>query len=172
MSTRKRFGEFGASRHLCVLAAAFIALAFSGLPAAANASDPQPRSDDLKIEVDTDARITCKLFANKPNYSGSKITATGGIKSCTPRPPAACSYEADLEFYQQDGPGPGAWVTRASSSRGHSCPPPARSKKAAGSCHPSSKKYSYRTLTIGAITGSGGTDTGAKSGSVLTVKCY
>ncbi|MFI7320162.1 hypothetical protein [Streptomyces venezuelae] len=99
------------------------------------------------LAVDADAVIVCKLFANKPNYSGGKITATGGIKSCSPRPPDACSFEADLEFYQQDGPGPGVWVTRASSRRGNTCPPPARSKTAAGSCSPSSKTYSYRTLT-------------------------
>ncbi|GHE71910.1 hypothetical protein GCM10018785_45210 [Streptomyces longispororuber] len=119
-----------------------------------------------------EAEVKCTLFANKPNYSGSKLTATGGIRKCTPRPPAACAFEVELQFYEQNGPGPGTWVTHATSDRSRACPPPSRSEKAGASCRPAPKKYSYRTLTYGAIVDGGGTDTGSATSGVLAVKCY
>ncbi|MFI6936815.1 hypothetical protein [Streptomyces sp. NPDC050287] len=39
------------------------------------------------------------MFANKPNYGGGKITATGGISGCVPNAPDACASEVDLEVY-------------------------------------------------------------------------
>ncbi|MGW2240793.1 hypothetical protein [Streptomyces sp. NPDC001759] len=106
------------------------------------------------------------MYASKPNYSGSKITGTGGISSCEPSTPDACSSEADVEVYLS-GPG---WVTAAASSRQHKCPPPSRSTTASLSCDPSSETYSYRTVTLGAIVHEG-TDSGTATSTTLKVKC-
>ncbi|MFF3920580.1 hypothetical protein ACFYZB_45765 [Streptomyces sp. NPDC001852] len=111
--------------------------------------------------------VYCDLFANKPNYSGGKITGTGGISSCSPHTPFSCSSEADLQIYLT---GPGRWETQAASPRQHSCPPPARSTKASSSCDPSSTTYSYRTETLGTIY-YGETSSGTAYSNVLNVKC-
>ncbi|MFI2765531.1 hypothetical protein ACH5A3_43140 [Streptomyces echinatus] len=111
--------------------------------------------------------VYCDLFANKPNYSGGKITATGGISSCSPHTPFSCSSEADLQIYLT---GPGRWVVHAAGARQHSCPPPARSSKASFDCDPSSTTYSYRTETLGTIY-YGETSSGTAHSNVLNVKC-
>ncbi|MFG2463604.1 hypothetical protein ACGFWE_42120 [Streptomyces sp. NPDC048523] len=87
--------------------------------------------------------ITCALFANKPNYSGGKITGTGGISGCAPSTPDA-----------------------GSSARQHNCPPPARSTTAPVNCDSTSTTYSYRTVTLATIVHEGtdsGTATSANS---------
>ncbi|MCX5357345.1 hypothetical protein OG864_00935 [Streptomyces sp. NBC_00124] len=109
--------------------------------------------------------VTCALFASKPNYSGSKITGTGGISGCTGTPDA-CASEVDLEVYLS-GPG---WVTAATSARQLKCPPPARSTTASLSCDSSASTYSYRTVTLGTIVHDG-TDSNTATSAVLNVKC-
>ncbi|MDT9701114.1 hypothetical protein [Streptomyces sp. P17] len=110
--------------------------------------------------------ITCTLFANKPNYSGGRITGTGGISGCVPSTPDACASETEVEVYLS-GPG---WQTAAQSPRQYKCPPPARSTTAALSCDPISTTYSYRTVTLGTIVHEG-TDSGTSTSTVLNVKC-
>ncbi|MGW3148827.1 hypothetical protein ACWDG1_29960 [Streptomyces sp. NPDC001177] len=111
--------------------------------------------------------VYCDLFANKPNYSGGKITATGGISACHPHTPFSCSSEADLQIFLT---GPGVWETHATSRRQHNCPPPARSSTASADCDPSSTTYSYRTETLGTIY-YGETSSGTAHSNVLNVKC-
>ncbi|MEU5893087.1 hypothetical protein ABZ835_40570 [Streptomyces sp. NPDC047461] len=110
--------------------------------------------------------IKCALFANKPNYSGSRITGTGGISGCVPEAPDACASEVDLEFYL---PGPG-WVTAAASARQTKCPPPARSTTAALACDSTADTYSYRSVTLGTIVHDG-TSSNTATSAVLNVKC-
>ncbi|AZP22789.1 hypothetical protein EJC51_46165 [Streptomyces aquilus] len=113
-----------------------------------------------------DAEINCILFANKPNYSGNKITGTGGISSCSGGTPVACSSEVDLQVYLA-GPG---WVTSAASGRQHKCPPPARSTSATQECDPQPDSWSYRSETLGTIT-AGTTSSGVATSGILNVKC-
>jgi hypothetical protein len=136
-------------------------------------ADPVPSSDStphptatMQVGSSPAHVITCALFANKPNYSGNKITGTGGLSGCVPGPPDACSSEADLEVYLS-GPG---WVTAAASARQHSCPPPARSTTASLICDSSPATYSYRTLTLASIVHEG-TDSNTSTSTVLNVKC-
>ncbi|MFJ2847731.1 hypothetical protein ACIPD2_39900 [Streptomyces griseofuscus] len=42
--------------------------------------------------------MSCTFNALRPNHSGSRMTGTGGIKTCVGAP-AACNSESDLEFY-------------------------------------------------------------------------
>ncbi|MFL4953025.1 hypothetical protein ACJ6WE_38375 [Streptomyces sp. MMS24-I31] len=109
--------------------------------------------------------VKCTLFANKPNYSGGKITGTGGISSCTPHAPYSCNSEDDVQIYLTAG-----WTTAASSPRQYNCPPPSRSTTTSLSCDSTSTAYSYRTLTVGSIF-YGTTDSGTATSSVLSVKC-
>ncbi len=44
------------------------------------------------------AAATCLAYASKPNHSGSRMTGTGGLSSCSGGP-VACTSEADLEYY-------------------------------------------------------------------------
>ncbi|MEU6175829.1 hypothetical protein ABZ832_28465 [Streptantibioticus parmotrematis] len=111
----------------------------------------------------------CNLFANKPNYSGSTITGTGGILSCS-GDYAACASEITLQVYL---PGPGLWEPAAASVRQSLCPPPARSSTAYDrNCEKQPETYAYRVETVGTVTTAGG-GTGSKVfyGSQLNVAC-
>ncbi|MEU3341940.1 hypothetical protein [Streptomyces sp. NPDC006668] len=112
------------------------------------------------------AEISCDLFASKPNYSGGKITGTGGISSCSGGTPLACNSEVDLQIYLS-GPG---WTTAAASGRQYKCPPPARSTTASLSCKSSDETYSYRSETLGTITAQS-TSSGVVTSPALNVKC-
>ena len=157
---------------LVIALALLTSVALTGNEASADPAPPSASKANpnvlLKVGDDRSPEhvITCALFANKPNYSGSKITGTGGISGCVPEPPDACSSEADLEVYLS-GPG---WVTAATSARQHKCPPPARSTTATLSCDPSSETYSYRTVTLGTIVHEG-TDSNTSTSTTLNVKC-
>lgn len=121
-------------------------------------------SGDEQSPADT---VICDLYASKPNYSGGKITGTGGIRSCTPHAPYSCNSEDDVQLYLT---GPGTWTTVASSPRQYNCPPPSRSTTATLSCDSTSATYSYRTFVVGSIF-YGTTDSGTATSSVLNVKC-
>ncbi|UUU32290.1 hypothetical protein JIX56_21585 [Streptomyces sp. CA-210063] len=138
-------------------------------------AEPAPPSEQignpevtLRVEESPDAAeaITCQIFANKPNYSGGKITGTGGLSSCAGGTPLACNSEVDLQIYLS-GPG---WTTAGASPRQHRCPPPARSTTASVSCESTSQTYSYRSQTLGTIT-AGSTDSDTATSSTLNVKC-
>lgn len=144
--------ETGTCASFAVFFGALVSVAYFVFPAEAETCRPSPIVE-MKVGRGAEADIKRTLFANKPNYSGSKLTATGGIRKCTPRPPAACAFEAELQFYEQNGPGLGTWVTRAMSDRSRAYPPPSHSEKAGAGCRSASKKYS------------------ATSG-VLEMKCY
>lgn len=162
-------GQRLATRYLLV--AALCATAAFAAPTASAEPDPpgtkaNPRAT---LTVGSPAHvITCALFANKPNYSGGKITATGGISGCVPNAPDACASEVDLEVYI---PGAGQWSTAASSRRQLSCPPPARSTAATMSCDPSSTEYIYRAKTLATIVHEG-TDSNTSTSSTLHVRCF
>ncbi|MGW0425091.1 hypothetical protein [Streptomyces sp. NPDC003015] len=161
-----------ATRYLIVASLAATA-AFAGSPASAEptpsgASKAHPRTTLTVEDANSPEHvITCALFANKPNYSGGKITGTGGISGCVPSTPDACASEADLELYIA---GADEWTTVAASSRQHKCPPPARSTTAALSCDSTSTTYIYRTKTLGTIVHEG-TDSGTATSTTLHVKC-
>lgn len=161
-----------ATRYLLVAALA-ATTAFAGSTASAEPAPPGASKANPKATLAVkDAHspkhvITCAMFANKPNYSGGKITATGGISGCVPSTPDACASEVDLELYL---PGPDEWTTVAASSRQHRCPPPARSTTATLSCDSTSTTYIYRTKTLATIVHEG-TDSGTSTSSTLHVKC-
>ncbi|MFG3353794.1 hypothetical protein [Streptomyces sp. NPDC048001] len=112
--------------------------------------------------------ITCALFANKPNYSGGIITATGGMSGCVPSTPEGCASEVDLQVYLS---GPGVWSTAAASTRQTRCPPPARSTTARMNCDSDTTSWSYRTDTLASICHDGTTDSNTSTSAVLSVKC-
>lgn len=118
-----------ATRSLLVSALAATA-AFAGSSASAESTPPgaskaRPKTTLTVEDANSPEHvITCTLFANKPNYSGGKITGTGGISGCVSSTPDACASEVDLELYL---PGPDEWTMAAPSSRQLKCPPPARS---------------------------------------------
>ncbi len=148
--------------------AAFAGSTASADPAPPGASKVKPEATLSVKDVRSPKHvITCALFANKPNYSGGKITATGGISGCVPNAPDACASEVDLELYL---PGPDQWTTAAASSRQHKCPPPARSTKATLSCDSTSTTYIYRTKTLATIVHEG-TDSNTSTSRTLHVKC-
>jgi hypothetical protein len=117
------------------------------------------------------AAVTCEVFANKPNLSGTRITGTGGISSCTGGSPASCNSEVDVEFYNNYS---GTWMTGGSGPRQYSCPPPLRSSSASATCesHPGDPNTAWRSFTLGTIVAyGGGTSTGRAYSSVLYVPC-
>ncbi|WP_225828499.1 hypothetical protein [Streptomyces naphthomycinicus] len=116
-----------------------------------------------------DDSVSCTFRAEKPNYSGSKMTGVGGIKSCTPHAPFSCNSESEIEWYN---PGPGRWLTVAQSNTQHQCPPPYRTTTAAYACEyrSSDPLYSYRTRVIGSIF-YGETQSADVSGQILQVRC-
>jgi hypothetical protein len=168
---RATSGRRFAARSVIVLSLATSA-ALIGNGASADPAPPSESKANPKVILEVggvdspEYVITCALFANKPNYSGGKITGTGGISGCVPNAPDACASEADVEVYLS-GPG---WTTAATSARQHKCPPPARSTTAKLSCDPSSSTYSYRTVTLGTIVHEG-TDSNTSTSAVLNVKC-
>ncbi|RRQ72647.1 hypothetical protein CQW39_31510 [Streptomyces griseofuscus] len=107
--------------------------------------------------------------ALKPNHSGSRMTGTGGIKTCVGAP-AACHSESDLEFYNNFSR---MWMT-AATSRQAQCAPPLRSSTAAATRvnHPGDLGVGWRTMTIGTPVSSGGQVGGGDAESlVLFVSC-
>ncbi|WP_406349272.1 hypothetical protein OHA44_37025 [Streptomyces sp. NBC_00144] len=110
------------------------------------------------------------MTAQKPNYSGGKVTGVGGINNCTPHTPDACTTVPELWIYML---GPGGWAPAAEGPTNHSCPPPYRSGKASVSCKSSSSypDYGYKIITTGTIVYGGKHDSGSASGSVLYLKC-
>ncbi|MEU8764837.1 hypothetical protein [Streptomyces sp. NPDC048659] len=147
----------------------------SGAAAQADTPDDKPRPT---IEVSLPAKgaksaldlVSCQFTAQKPNYSGNKMSGVGGILSCTPHTPQACNSEVDVEWY---APGPGQWLTVASSARQYSCPPPYRYTTAAFTCeyNASDPLYSYRTRTLGSFTEDGQTATVTPTSAVLQARC-
>lgn len=153
--------------------AAALLLGFAGTAVAATPPGPPPNpvgeltvsSPGTRAVQDT---VTCTFYASKPNYSGGRITGTGGISSCSPHAPYACNSEVDLEVYLV---GPRVWQTVAASNRQYSCPPPLRSTTAAMSCSSTSISYSYRTKTLGTVV-YGTTSSGTWDSAVLSVQCF
>ncbi|MGW2721157.1 hypothetical protein [Streptomyces sp. NPDC001492] len=116
-----------------------------------------------------DDEVDCTFRAEKPNYSGNKMTGVGGIKSCSPHAPFSCNSESEIESYD---PGPGRWITVAQSDPQHKCPPPYRTTTAPYTCDYRSTDplYSYRTRVIGSIF-YGETANADVSGKVLEARC-
>ncbi|MFF5435424.1 hypothetical protein ACFY5K_36200 [Streptomyces griseofuscus] len=113
--------------------------------------------------------MSCTFNALRPNHSGSRMTGTGGIKTCVGAP-AACNSESDLEFYNDFSR---MWMT-AATSRQSQCAPPLRSSTAAATCvnHPGDPSVGWRTMTIGTLVSSGGqVGSGDAESPVLFVSC-
>ncbi|MFK0261419.1 hypothetical protein ACIQU1_08820 [Streptomyces angustmyceticus] len=119
---------------------------------------------------DSDAHITtCDFYGSKPNHSGTRMTGTGGISTCTGGP-VACTSEVDLQFYNNFSH---QWMT-AGTKRQSKCAPPLRSSTAAATCvnHPGDPKVAWRTSTVGTLVSSRGTHgSGTANGPVLYVPC-
>lgn len=110
----------------------------------------------------------CEMFANKPNYSGSTVTGTGGLKSCT-GDVVSCTHEVTLEVYLTPG-----WTPAASSGPPKpGCPPPARSSITHNyNCTHQPVTYSYKTETLGSmVDAERGSDSHYYGSSVLNVAC-
>ncbi|MEU6387583.1 hypothetical protein ABZ847_28950 [Streptomyces bauhiniae] len=113
--------------------------------------------------------MSCTFNALKPSHSGSRMTGTGGIKTCSGGP-VACTSETDLEFYNDFSR---MWMT-AATSRQSRCAPPLRSTTAAATCvnHPGDPNLGWRTVTIGTLVKSDGqVGHGKADGTVLYVPC-
>lgn len=137
-------------------------------------ADPPPNPEPSEITVTTlDASpavdTSCTFNALKPNHSGSKMTGTGGIKTCSGGP-VACTSESDLEFYNDFS---NMWLT-AATSRQTKCAPPLRSSTASATCvnHPGDPNVAWRTTTVGTLVSSSGAAGGGTANSpVLYVPC-
>jgi hypothetical protein len=121
------------------------------------------------LSIASPEAATCTFFANKPNYSGSTITGTGGFSKCAGSV-ASCSSEATLQYYLST---PALWEPVGASARQSLCPPPLRSSTARNvNCTPQPFQYSYRTETIGSIVDTDGlVDSGSIEGPTLNVAC-
>lgn len=148
-------------------------LAFTA-PTSQAAPPPNPGPPEVTLSVDASpspkAVITCTLYASKPNHSGSRITGTGGISACAGGTPSACNSEVDVQFYNKYS---SQWMTGGSGPRQTLCPPPLRSSSASATCtnHPGDPNTAWRTVTVGSIVSSGGTDSGTAYSAVLYVPC-
>ncbi|MET8138282.1 hypothetical protein ABZV24_41460 [Streptomyces sp. NPDC005251] len=111
----------------------------------------------------------CDFYASKPNHSGSRMTGTGGIKTCSGGP-VACTSEVDLEFYNDFS---SRWMT-AGTARQSKCAPPLRSSTTATTCvnRPGDPNVAWRTSTVGTLVSAGGSHgTGTANSPVLYVPC-
>jgi len=116
-----------------------------------------------------EAVTECDFYASKPNHSGSKMTGTGGIKTCSGGP-VACTSEVDLEYYNDFS---NMWYT-AGTRRQTQCAPPLRSSTAPADCvnHPGDPNVAWRTSTYGTMVSSGGSaGSGTANSPVLYVPC-
>ncbi len=115
------------------------------------------------------AQAVYRFYASKPNHSGSRMTGTGGIKTCSGGP-VACTSEADLEYYNEFS---SMWYT-AGTSRQTKCAPPLWSSTAASTCEnrPGDPNVAWRTTTVGTLVSSGGSaGSGTVHSPVLYVPC-
>ncbi|WP_189957567.1 hypothetical protein [Streptomyces alanosinicus] len=116
-----------------------------------------------------EATVSCDFYASKPNHSGSRMTGTGGIRTCSGGP-VACTSEVDLEFYNNFS---SMWMT-AGTARQSKCAPPLRSSTAGSNCvhHPGDPNVAWRTTTIGTFVAPNGASAGGTGNSpVLYVPC-
>ena len=149
-------------RGLTVIAAALSMLALGVNGAVADTAPPGSYAahefGTITTKTVSPSAATCTLFSYKPLYSGSTITGTGGIVSCTGTPVATCSSEAVLEVYLT---GPQTWVAAGPDVRQGQCPPPARSSSSSvRNCEDQPQKYSYRTETIASVVDTNGQTAG------------
>lgn len=77
------------------------------------APPPNANPPEATVQTQPDATTTCTFYASKPNHSASKITGTGGIKTCSGAP-AACTSETDVEFYNEFAR---TWMTAGANAR-------------------------------------------------------
>jgi hypothetical protein len=149
-----------------------VALVAASTQTALAAPPPNPEPPEVTVAVQDaspEAVTECDFYASKPNHSGSRMTGTGGIKTCSGGP-VACTSEVDLEFYNAFS---SRWMT-AGTARQTKCAPPLRSSTAAATCvnHPDDPKVAWRTTTIGTLVSSGGSaGSGVANSPVLYVPC-
>lgn len=157
------------------IASAFVvgvALVATSTQAALAAPPPNPGPSEVTVTIqdtESEAAATCIFYASKPNHSGSRMTGTGGIETCSGGP-AACTSEADLEAYNDFSR---MWMT-IGTSRQTKCAPPLRSSTAAATCvnHSGDPRRAFRTTTVGTVVStSGGTAHGTAYSDVLYVPC-
>jgi hypothetical protein len=134
---------------------------------------PPPNPEPPEVKVTTQdafpADADCYFYAFKPNHSGSRMTGTGGIKSCDGGP-VACTSEVDLEYYDNFS---SMWYT-AGTARQSLCAPPLRSSTAAATCvsHPGDPNVAWRSTTYGTLVSSGGSaGSGTANSPGLYVPC-
>lgn len=148
-----------------------VAFAATGAPAALAAPPPNPAPPEMTVttpDSTTTAITECDFYASKPNHSGSRMTGTGGIKTCSGGP-VACTSEADLEFCNDFSD---LWMT-AGTSRQTKCAPQLRSSTAAATENrPGDPNVAWRTTTVGTLVSSGGSHgSGTVHSPVLYVPC-
>ncbi|MFB7936951.1 hypothetical protein [Streptomyces sp. NPDC056049] len=151
-------------------AAAMALVALGSTTATAVTPPPNPGPDEVKVTAFGATNTICYFNALKPNHSGSRMTGTGGIKSCTGGP-VACSSEVDLEFYNNFSR---MWMTAGTSSRQFLCAPPLRSTTAAATCiyQPGDPTVAWRTSTLGSMVNASGASTTATAYSpILYIAC-
>ncbi|MEV8529270.1 hypothetical protein AB0451_34870 [Streptomyces sp. NPDC052000] len=159
-------------RSVATVAAAGLALLATAAPLAQAAPPPAPGPPTVSVTAGGDPlkdTVICNVTAIKPNLSGTRVTGTGGISSCTPHAPYSCSSDVDLEFYNEYS---SRWMTGATSPRQYSCPPPARWTTAATTCvsQPADRQIAWRSVAVGSIV-YGTTSTKEAYSAVLYVPC-
>ncbi|WP_405467598.1 hypothetical protein [Streptomyces canus] len=133
---------------------------------------PNPAPPEITVTTQkpgSEADTECTFYASKPNHSGSRMTGTGGIKTCSGGP-VACTSEADFEVYNDFSR---MWMT-IGTSRQTKCAPPLRSSTAAATCvnHPGDPNRAFRTTTVGTLVSAGGSaGSGTAHSNVLCVPC-
>lgn len=103
-----------------------VALVAASTQTALAAPPPNPDPPEVTVTVQDaspEAVTECNFYASKPNHSGSRMTGTGGIKTCSGGP-VACTSEVDLEFYNDFS---NMWYT-AGTAHQSKCAPPLRSR--------------------------------------------
>ncbi|GGM06406.1 hypothetical protein GCM10010129_57780 [Streptomyces fumigatiscleroticus] len=159
-------------RPIASVLAVGVALIVTSAQTALAAPPPNPAPPEITVTVpgeSPEAVTSCDFYASKPNHSGSRMTGTGGIKTCSGGP-VACTSEVDLEFYNEYSR---MWMT-AGTARQSLCAPPLRSSTAAATCvnHPGDPNVAWRTTTVGTLVSKGGSVGGATPISpVLYVPC-
>ncbi|MEU9859101.1 hypothetical protein [Streptomyces sp. NPDC047974] len=142
----------------------------AAMPASAAVPPPNPGPSEVEVVTSPEAVTACYFNALKPNHSGTRMTGTGGIKSCEGAP-AACSSEVDLEFYNNFSR---MWMTAASSARQFMCAPPLRTTSASATCtnHPGDPTVAWRTTTLGSVVSAQGqAGTATAYSPILYIAC-
>ncbi|MFD9285174.1 hypothetical protein ACFWD7_49620 [Streptomyces mirabilis] len=149
-----------------------VALVATSTQTALAAPPPNPAPPEITVttqDASPQATTSCDFYASKPIHSGSRMTGTGGIKTCSGGP-VACTSEVDLELYNDFS---NQWMTTGTAHQSK-CAPPLRSSTAAATCehHSGDPTHAFRTTAYGTLVSSGSSaGSGTANSPVLYLAC-